>query len=320
MQIRTGDRSRQVLGQVASRVARGALHHATARQDHRILRVGQRFGCGGDLLGIPGPALERQRGIDVGGDVAVEIVARDVDLHRAHFGLGDVERAAQEFGHALGAIDLHLPLGDLREDRQLLGFLKTAEADAEGSDCRRADDHRRVRPVCRGHAGDEVGDARAVLRDDETRLARDPAHAVGHVHGVLLVRHRQEANARRRKEIERIHVRRADDPRHERHAFDPQRFDERLARRHAGRRADASVGRERAVSLGFSPFDHRCSSMRVPGPKPIGLRRRVRSAIRRRARPLRAARAPWSRRCRANRRRWRRRGPFCDPAARSVRR
>ena len=62
-----------------------------------------------------------------------------------------------------------------------------------------------------------------------------PGHAriaVGHVAGALLVRDRNEADAGERKQVERIHVRRADDAEDVGHAVRDQRFDERLGRRH----------------------------------------------------------------------------------------
>ena len=40
-----------------------------------------------------------------------------------------IERAAGELGHPRAVVDVRLVLGDLREDRQLLGLLEAAEAE-----------------------------------------------------------------------------------------------------------------------------------------------------------------------------------------------
>ena len=58
--------------------------------------------------------------------------------------------------------------------------------------------------------------------------------AVGHVGGVLLVRDRDEADAGRLEDVERVHVGGADDAEHGLDAVRGQGLDESLARRHAG--------------------------------------------------------------------------------------
>ena len=90
-----------------------------------------------------------------------------------------------------------------------------------------------MRPVGRRDAGDEVGDAGAVLRDAHAVLAGDARVAVGHMRRVLLVRHRNEADAGERKQIVRIHISGADDAERVLHALCNQRFDKRFGRRHA---------------------------------------------------------------------------------------
>jgi hypothetical protein len=62
--------------------------------------------------------------------------------------------------------------------------------------------------------GDEVGDARTVLTDAHAVPSGNAREAVGHVRRPLFVRHRYEADARRREDIEGIHVRGADDAEH----------------------------------------------------------------------------------------------------------
>ena len=125
-----------------------------------------------------------------------------------------------------------LIFGDPGEDRQLLGLLESAQAQRHRSGLGGDDDHRRVRPVRGRTRGDEVRDARAVLRDAYAVAARHSRVAVGHVPRALLVRHRDEAYARQRKEIERIHVRGADDPEYVLHALRDERFDECFRGRH----------------------------------------------------------------------------------------
>ena len=89
-----------------------------------------------------------------------------------------------------------------------------------------------MRPERGGGRGHEIRDAGAILRNAYTVLARHAGVAVGHVPATLLVRHRDEANAGERKQVERVHVSRADDAENVFHAIGDQRFDERLRRRH----------------------------------------------------------------------------------------
>ena len=53
-----------------------------------------------------------------------------------------VERAAGELGHPRAVVDVRLVLGELLKHRQLIGFLKTAQAHAQGTGFRGDDHHR----------------------------------------------------------------------------------------------------------------------------------------------------------------------------------
>jgi hypothetical protein len=57
---------------------------------------------------------------------------------------------------------------------------------------------------------------------------RRPGVAVGHVDGALLVRDRDKLDARRRKDVEGIHERRADDPENVADAVGGESFDQGL--------------------------------------------------------------------------------------------
>ncbi len=78
---------------------------------------------------------------NLGLDLAVEVVARDVQLRGAHLGHCAVKAPSGEFGHAGGVGDVALIFGELLEHRQLPGFLKAAQADAHGAGFRRDDHH-----------------------------------------------------------------------------------------------------------------------------------------------------------------------------------
>ena len=88
------------------------------------------------------------------------------------------------------------------------------------------DHDRRMRPVGGGDRGDEIGDAGAVLGDAHAVAAGDARIAVGHVAGALLVRDRNEADAGRREEVQRVHEGRAHDAEDVGDAVGDERFDE----------------------------------------------------------------------------------------------
>src|SRR4029078_1361912 len=81
--------------------------------------------------------------------------------------------------------------------------------------------------------GHEIGDARAVLGDANAVFARCPRIAVGHMAGTLLMGGGYEADARRRKKIERVHIGRSHDPEDVLHSIGEERFDERFRRCHS---------------------------------------------------------------------------------------
>jgi hypothetical protein len=195
-----------------------------------------------EALFAAGAPLDADRRGDVVVGLAVEMVARDVELRRAHLQHRPVEAARGDLRHALRAADVALELGDLREDRQLLGLLEAAQAHAQAAGLRRDDDHRAVRPVGGGNGRDEVGDARPVLGDADAVAAGDARIAVGHVRRALLVHRGNEADAGRRKDVQRVHIGRTDDAEDIPDALRRQGFHQRLAGGHApARRADLAA-------------------------------------------------------------------------------
>ncbi len=169
---------------------------------------------------------------DLAVDLLVEVVARDVDLHRAVLGQRDAEGGAERLGHPVGARHLHLVLGDRPEDRKLVDLLKAVKTAARGHG-RRSDDHdRRVRVIRGGDRRDDVGDAGTVLARAHARDAGHARIAVGHVAGGLLVADGDEADARGREEVERVHERRTDDAEDLLDAFGPQGLDHGFAGGH----------------------------------------------------------------------------------------
>ena len=137
VQIARGDRRLQQLGERDA--LRTAVRHddAAAGEDHRELRRGEQRRRLVEAALAAGAALDRERPRNLALDVAVEEVARDVELRRAHLEHRAVERAAGELGHARPVVHVRLVLGDLREDRQLLGLLEAAEAERHAAGLRR---------------------------------------------------------------------------------------------------------------------------------------------------------------------------------------
>ena len=154
-------------------------HDAAAGQDHREPAPASSSVAAARLSGPPGPRSTRIGSRDRVVGLAVEQVARDVELGRAALEHGIVEAARQQLGdpRLLRAVDL--VLGDLLEERQLLGLLESAQALRVGAGLGGDHHHRAVRPVGGGDRGHEVGDAGAVLGDAdavaaEARRSRRP--------------------------------------------------------------------------------------------------------------------------------------------------
>jgi hypothetical protein len=152
-------------------------------------------------------------------DVAVEQIARDVELRRAHLQQRAVKGAGGQFGHALVVGDMRLVLGELGEHRQLSRLLEAAQALGEGARLGRDHHHRAVCPVGRRNRGHGVADAGAVLANDHAVASAHTRIAVGHVAGALLVHHGNQADAGGREDVHRIHEGRAHDAEHGVHAL-----------------------------------------------------------------------------------------------------
>ena len=148
--------------------------HAAARHDHRKLCAGEEIGRGVEALVGAGAAqdLLRRRDLIIG--LAIEIVAGNVELRRPALGGRHRKAAREQFCEARMLGDMRLVFRDLREDRQLLGLLEAAEPHRAASRLRRDGDDGRVRPIGGGDGGDEIGDARPVLRDADAMASRKP--------------------------------------------------------------------------------------------------------------------------------------------------
>src|SRR5205085_6547427 len=168
-------------------------------------------GGGGERRRVARAVTEAHGPRDAGLDLAVEEVARNVELRRAHLEHGPVEAAPRDLGHALGVVDVPLVPGDLGENRQLLGLLEAAEPRRHGAGLGRDEHDRRVRPVGCRDSGDEIRDARSVLRNADAMATRGTRITVRHVDRALLVSDRDELDAGRREEVERGHEGGADD-------------------------------------------------------------------------------------------------------------
>src|SRR3954466_12745238 len=73
-------------------------HHAPARKDHWKARTGQELGSSGQALGAAWTALDPQRAWNRDLRLAVEQVARDVELRGAALEHGIVEAAREQLG------------------------------------------------------------------------------------------------------------------------------------------------------------------------------------------------------------------------------
>ena len=256
VQIAVDHRRLQVFGQRLGLFRPAREDHAAAGNDHGELGLAQQLGRLVQALLGAGAARHVLRPRDLAVDLAVEIVARNVELGRPALRQRHVEAAPGVLGDAGGVVDVALVLGDLGEDRQLLGLLEAAEPHRHRSRLRRDHDDRRMRPVGRRRRGDEVGDARAVLGDAHAVAARHARIAVRHVAGALLMHGWDEADAGRREEVEGIHVGRADDAEDVLDAMGDERLNECLAGRHFRHAATpyngACVDKKQVVPSRFS--------------------------------------------------------------------
>ena len=211
-----------------------AHHHTAAGNHHRELGIGNQVGRRVQALHPARTALDADGLGDLHRDVAVEQVARDVELRRAHFQQRAVEGAGGQLGHALAVGDMRLVLGELGKHGQLRRLLKAAQALGEGARLGCDHHHGAVRPVGGGDGGDGVADARAVLANDHAVAATHTRVTVGHVAGALLVHHGDQADAGGREDVHRVHERGAHDAEHGVHALGDHGLHKGLGGRHAG--------------------------------------------------------------------------------------
>ena len=207
-------------------------HHPATGQNDRKLGIGQQVGSGIEAVFTAGTALHAHRLGDFASDFAVEVIAWNIQLGRAHFRHGAVKAACGVLGHAFGVVHMALVLGELLEHRQLVGLLEAAQPHAHGAGLGRDHHHRAVSPVSGRNGSDAVADAGAVLANHHTVAAADTGIAVGHVAGALLVHHRDQLDTGRGKNIHRVHEGRAHDAEDFSHAIGGHGLDKSLGGRH----------------------------------------------------------------------------------------
>ena len=167
----------------------GALADRTvARQDQRVLGLADELRRLGDDLVIGGraPRLERRHRHTV--DVFLGEVLRQLDHRGAGlFGLGQLERLAQDFGDVAGVVDRLRPFGDRLIHGDGVHVLVTFLVKPPGRGL--ADDRNEGRAVHVGvgHAGDQVRRAGTERAETDARFAGEPAIGVGHEGGGLFV-------------------------------------------------------------------------------------------------------------------------------------
>ena len=209
VQVAAGHGSGDVLGQGFDGIHAVGVNHAAAGHDHGILGGFEHFD------GV----LEHFRVADAAGghavlgrlqdffiQLAVEVVARDVHQHGTAHGVGGTEGGAQHVGGAFGMGHAQGSLGDGLEQIPRVAFLEAVPTHGSGTGAGRKDDHGAVRHVGGSHGGHVVGDAGAVLADDNAGFAGHAAEGVFHVAGGLLMTHGDEVDARGREEVQQVHV------------------------------------------------------------------------------------------------------------------
>ncbi len=232
VQVAVDDGGAETLGECLALLDTVGHHHAAAGHDDRELGLRQQFRRLVQARLATGAAVEAGGLRDLRLDLTVEVVARNVELRRAHLGHRAIEAAAGELGHALRVVDVPLVLRELLEHRQLVGFLEAAQARSHGAGLGSDDDDGAVRPERGGNRGDAVADTRTVLPDHHAVPPTDPGIPVGHVSRALLVHDRDEPNPGGSEDVHRIHEGGSHDAEHVGDAVGDHRLDERLRRCH----------------------------------------------------------------------------------------
>ena len=232
MLVVVADRRIEPLGQRDAFLNRVSEHDAGARQDDREFRRRQQLRRFRDRLGAAGRTLELddRRQVDV--DDLRPVVARDVDLRRRRQTLGLGDHAIEHLGNTRGIAHFFLIADHVAEQRHLLHFLEAALTDCFVRRLRRHQQHRRMVPVCGLDRRDEVGDARAVLRDRHGDLAGGARIAVADQRAVALVRDVPERDAGLGKQVRNRHEGRTNDAESMFDAVHLQYFHEGFFRRH----------------------------------------------------------------------------------------
>ena len=91
--------------------------HTASSQDHREARLREQIDRTVEICRIAGATTDADRRRDRGLEVAIKVVARDVELRWAHLEHRAVEAARRDLGHAPRVVHVTLVFGDLREDR-----------------------------------------------------------------------------------------------------------------------------------------------------------------------------------------------------------
>jgi len=144
----------------------GARHdHAATREDHRELRGGEQRRGFVQRCRVAGPAADAQRRGDRRLDVAVEIVARDVELHGPISSIARVEAVVPRSRPCASGL-LTWPWNFvIFEKIGNWSFPGNRQGRGHRAGLGRDEHHRRVRPVGRGDRGDELVMPGRVLRD-----------------------------------------------------------------------------------------------------------------------------------------------------------
>ena len=144
------------------------------------------------------------------------------------------EGVAEDFGRAVGAVDLDRRLADWTEDAELVKLLKRVAVHLARHGRAAQDHHGRVAHQRAGGARQQVGDARAVLHQADAGAAGGARVAHGHEARALLVAAADEADVGAVIHgVQYLQEGRADDAEDVLHALGPQRLHHGLSGGHS---------------------------------------------------------------------------------------
>ena len=107
-------------------------------------------------------------------------------------------------------------------------------------------------PVSRSNGGNKIGNAGSILPDTYAVPTGYARISVRHVRGTLLVHRRDESNACRGKQVQCIHISRADNAKNVGYTLSDKSFDECFGSRHPGQARNCIAFEIRNIGHNFN--------------------------------------------------------------------